>query len=168
MASGQSIGVRGDSDWSVPEPELGLVLDETGAIVGWTIGNDVSARDIEGANPLYLPQAKIFAASCAPGPVVLIRDPATEPGPFHLTLSIADADCRVVFTGETSTEAMQRSFEDLVSYVVRYNRLADGTVLLTGTGIVPPADVALDDGYIVEVAVNSLGRLRNGVRRLSR
>jgi 2-dehydro-3-deoxy-D-arabinonate dehydratase len=168
VASGEPIGVRGDSNWSVPEPELGVVIDASGAIVGYTIGNDVSARDIEGANPLYLPQAKIFSASCALGPLMLVKGAAGSRVPeFEITLRIRSDDDRPKFEGRTSTGSMRRSFEELVSYVLRYNRVGDGTVVLTGTGLVPPDDVTLEEGDVVEVEVPGLGTLRNVVKRLS-
>jgi 2-dehydro-3-deoxy-D-arabinonate dehydratase len=166
VPSGAAIAVRGDSTWSVPEPEIGLIIDGAGALTAFTVGNDVSARDIEGDNPLYLPQAKIFASSCALGPVALICPPESPRPSFELQLTITDGAGDVVFTGSTSTTAMRRTFEELVSYVTRYNAVADATVLLTGTGVVPPADLSIDDGYFVEVDVPGMGRLRNPVRRL--
>lgn len=166
VATGESVGIRGDSTWSVPEPELGLVLDADGEIVGFTIGNDISARDIEGANPLYLPQAKIFAGACAVGPAVLVPADGESERSFEVMLRIFDADGARVFSGGTSTAEMNRSFEDLASYVCRYNTLLDGTILLTGTGIVPPDDLSLAEGYRVEVEIPGLGTLSNGVRKL--
>lgn len=167
VATGEPIGIRGDSVWSVPEPEIGVVIDAAGTIVGYTIGNDVSARDLEGDNPLYLAQAKIFAASCAIGPVMLVPPDGEPSRPvFELALRILAADGTPSFEGATTTRAMRRSFDELVSYVLRYNRIDDGTVVLTGTGLVPPPDVALADGDVVEVEVPLLGTLRNRVRAL--
>ena len=167
VGTGESIGIRGDSTWSVPEPEIGIVVDAAGTIAGYTIGNDVSARDIEGDNPLYLPQAKIFADACAIGPSVLVIAAGEAPPTFELTLRITAADGRRIFEGSTTTGAMRRSFAELVSYVRRYNRIEDGTLILTGTGLVPPPEVALGEGDVVEVDVPGIGRLRNTVRRLS-
>src|SRR5207247_1884552 len=158
VGAGETIGVRSDSAWSVPEPEIALVLGEDGRIDGVTIGNDVSSRDIEGTNPLYLPQAKIYAGSCALGPAVL-----TEwEGPFEIRLRILE-DGRELFAGETSTAQMQRSFEDLVDWLSRENPVPPGSVLLTGTGLVPPDEFNLQPGHVVEIEVPGIGTLRNPV-----
>jgi 2-dehydro-3-deoxy-D-arabinonate dehydratase len=158
VGPGETIGVRSDSAWSVPEPEIALVLGEGGRIDGVTIGNDVSSRDIEGTNPLYLPQAKIYAGSCALGPAVL-----TEwEGPFEIRLRILE-DGRELFAGETSTAQMQRSFEDLVDWLRRENPVPPGSVLLTGTGLVPPDEFNLQPGHVVEIEVPGIGTLRNPV-----
>jgi 2-dehydro-3-deoxy-D-arabinonate dehydratase len=168
VAIDESIGIRGDSVWSVPEPEIGVVVDADGVIAGYTIGNDVSARDIEGDNPLYLPQAKIFAASCAIGPSLLVLPDEGQAQPiFELTLRILAPDGSLRYEGSTTTRAMRRSFAELISFVRRYNRVDDGTLILTGTGLVPPPDVALADGDVVEVEVPGLGLLRNPVRLLT-
>jgi 2-dehydro-3-deoxy-D-arabinonate dehydratase len=120
VGPGEPIGVRGDSSWDVPEPEIGLVLGEAGGLVGLTIGNDVSSREIEGANPLYLPQAKVFAGSCALGPAVLVPD--DWEAPLEIRMRIADAAGGTLFAGETSTARMRRSFPELVdcSATTRY------------------------------------------------
>jgi 2-dehydro-3-deoxy-D-arabinonate dehydratase len=159
----QAIGVRGDATWSVPEPELALVLDAGGRPLAVTIGNDVSSRDIEGANPLYLPQAKIYAGACALGPALLVPDDWAAP--FAIELVVRDAAGAVVFEGRTSTASMRRSFADLVAYLVRDNPVARGTVLLTGTGVVPPDDVSLAPGHSVEIHVPGIGTLVNHVAR---
>lgn len=161
VGPGAHIGVRADSRWTVPEPELALVLGEGGAMLGATIGNDVTARDIEGANPLYLPQAKLYAGACSLGPAVLLPD--DWEAPFAIELRILDADGRLVFEGETSTERMRRSLDELVYFLGRDNPLPAGTVLLTGTGLVPPDDVALSPGQSVEIRVPGIGILRNPV-----
>lgn len=159
---GQPIHVRPDSKWNVPEPELALVLGADGTIVGYTIGNDVSSRQIEAENPLYLPQAKVYANSCSLGPAVLMGDGLwTEP--FLIRLRILDAEGMVVFEGETSTNEMKRSFAELVDYLTRFNPIEDGTVLLTGTGIVPHDDFTLSHGQVVEIEVPGIGVLRNPV-----
>jgi 2-dehydro-3-deoxy-D-arabinonate dehydratase len=155
------VGVRAGSTWTVPEPELALVLGRNGRIVGATAGNDVTSRDIEGANPLYLPQAKIFAGACALGPVVLTPD--EWPADFGIRCRILGGDGGIVWEGETSTARMKRSFADLVSWLVRDNPIAPGTVLLTGTGLVPPDEVALAPGQRVEVSVSGIGTLANPV-----
>jgi 2-dehydro-3-deoxy-D-arabinonate dehydratase len=161
VGPGEPIGVRAESTWTVPEPELALVLGRDARIVGATAGNDVTSRDIEGLNPLYLPQAKIFAASCALGPVVLTPD--EWPDVFEIHCRIVDADGGLVWEGETSTAQMKRSFDDLVAWLARDNPLAPGTVLLTGTGLVPPDDVALAPGQRVEVSLSGIGTLANPV-----
>jgi 2-dehydro-3-deoxy-D-arabinonate dehydratase len=163
VGPGDPIRVRADSAWNVPEPEIGLVLGKGGALAGVTIGNDVSSRDIEGANPLYLPQAKVYAGACALGPAVLVPDDWSVP--FELRLRILDADGAMVFTGETSTARMTRSFDELVDWLLRDNPVPPGSVLLTGTGIVPPDDFTLEPGHVVEIAVPGIGTLRNPVGR---
>jgi 2-dehydro-3-deoxy-D-arabinonate dehydratase len=159
------ICVRSDSSWTVPEPELGLVLDRDGNTVGYTIANDVSARDIEGENPLYLPQAKIYCGSCSFGPVVVSTDEIRDPYSLRIRLIIARAG-KAVFDGKTSTSAMKRKLEDLVASLKRDNVLGDLTLLMTGTGIVPPDDFSLVDGDVVEIAIDGIGVLRNPVRKL--
>jgi 2-dehydro-3-deoxy-D-arabinonate dehydratase len=158
----EAIGVRADSGWNVPEPEIALVLGADGGPVAVTIGNDVSSRDIEGANPLYLPQAKIYAGACALGPALLVPDDWSVP--FDIELVVRGGDGAVVFAGTTSTASMRRSFGELVEYVRRDNPLGPGTVLLTGTGVVPPDEVTLQAGQTVEIAVPGIGRLINPVR----
>jgi 2-dehydro-3-deoxy-D-arabinonate dehydratase len=161
VGPGGMIGVRGDSTWDVPEPEVGLVLGEGGAIAGLTIGNDVSSRSIEGENPLYLPQAKLFAGACAIGPAMLVPDDWSAP--LEVRLRISDAAGEELFAGVTSTARMQRSFEELVGWLLRDNPVPAGSVLLTGTGLVPPDDFTLQPGHVVEVAVPGIGTLRNPV-----
>jgi 2-dehydro-3-deoxy-D-arabinonate dehydratase len=158
---GGSVAVRSDSRWNVPEPEVGVVLGEGGAIAGYTIGNDVSSRDIEGANPLYLPQAKVYAGGCSLGPAVVVADEAQPV--FELELTIADAAGARLFHGRTSTARMKRSFADLVGWLVRDNPVPAGSVLLTGTGLVPPDDFTLEPGHVVEIRVPGIGTLRNDV-----
>jgi 2-dehydro-3-deoxy-D-arabinonate dehydratase len=160
VGPGEPIGVREDSAWNVPEPEIGLVLGQGGTIDGVTIGNDVSSRDIEGANPLYLPQAKVYAAACAIGPAVLTPPGA---GPFEIAMRILADNGRELWSGETSTARMRRTFEELVSWLLRDNPLPPGSVLLTGTGLVPPDELTLRPGQIVEIDVAGIGRLRNPV-----
>jgi 2-dehydro-3-deoxy-D-arabinonate dehydratase len=160
VGPGDTIGVRADSAWNVPEPELGLVLGERGALAGVTIGNDVSSRDIEGANPLYLPQAKVYAGACALGPALVVPDDWSEP--FQIRLRIT-RNGEAVFEGETSTARMTRSFEDLVEWLLRDNPVPAGSLLLTGTGIVPPDDFTLEPGHLVEIHVPGIGTLRNPV-----
>ena len=159
------ICVRSDSSWTVPEPELGLVLDGNGKIAGYTIANDVSARDIEGENPLYLPQAKIYRGSCSYGPLVVSTDEIHDPYSLGIHMTIARAG-KTVFEGTTNTSAMKRKMEELVSYLRRDNVLGEVTLLMTGTGIVPPDDFSLADGDLVEIEIDGIGVLRNPVRKL--
>jgi 2-dehydro-3-deoxy-D-arabinonate dehydratase len=160
---GETIAVRGDSTWDVPEPELALVLDAEARIVGYTIGNDVSSRSIEGENTLYLPQAKTYDGSCAIGPAIV---PATEvEPPFTIRMTI-ERDGAVVYDDTTSTDQMRRSFDELASYLGRALTLPVGAFLMTGTGIVPDPPFTLEAGDVVTIAVDGLGALTNTVERL--
>lgn len=154
------VGIRSDSRWQVPEPELGLVLGGDGALIGLTVGNDQSSRDIEAENPLYLPQAKVFRYSCAIGPAVLLVD--AEPGPLTIRLTIRRGGA-VAFEGETSTANLARSFSQLIAYLLKDNQFFAPTVLLTGTGIVPPDEFTLQAGDVVEIDIQGIGTLRNEV-----
>jgi 2-dehydro-3-deoxy-D-arabinonate dehydratase len=162
VGPGQRIRVRRDSHWSVPEPELALVVSPQLKIVGYTIGNDVSARDIEGDNPLYLPQAKVYDGACALGPVITLADalPPREQVAIRLTI---ERGGQTVFDGSTSLTAMKRTFEDLVSWLGRDNGFPNGVILLTGTGIVPPDDFTLGTGDTAHIDVTGIGRLSNVV-----
>ena len=161
VGPGESIGIREDSTWNVPEAEIGVVLGERGRIAGYTIGNDVSSRDIEGANPLYLPQAKVYAGACSIGPAVLAASVGSQT--FEIALRVLADDGREVFSGTTSTSQMQRSFEELISWLMRDNPVPPGSVLLTGTGIVPPDEFSLSPGQRVEIHVPGIGTLANHV-----
>jgi len=161
VGPGASVGVRSDARWTVPEPELALVLDADGGLLGATIGNDVTARDIEGANPLYLPQAKLFAAACALGPAIALPDDWSQP--FDIELRLIGPGGDVTYEAQTSTATMRRSFEELAAWVVRENPVPAGSVLLTGTGLVPPDDVALAPGQQVEITIPGIGKLVNPV-----
>ncbi|MDG6995463.1 MAG: fumarylacetoacetate hydrolase family protein [Nitrososphaerota archaeon] len=165
VGPGDSIGIRSDSKWTVPEPELSLVLDSECRVIGYTIGDDVSARDIEGTNPLYLPQAKIFSRCCAVGPVLVTPEELTNPGSLGITMTIY-RDRDIAFQNSTSTSQLKRSFEELTSYLRRDNVLQDGTILMTGTGIVPPDDFSLKDGDLVDIEIEGIGALRNKVLQL--
>jgi 2-dehydro-3-deoxy-D-arabinonate dehydratase len=158
----EAVAVRSESRWTVPEPELVLVLEADGSILAVTGGNDLTARDIEAANPLYLPQAKLFAACCSFGPAVLVPDDPSAP--YAITVRIWNSEGTLVNEDSTSTAAMKRSFDDLASWCVRENPVPAGTLLFTGTGIVPPDEVALAPGYRVEVDVEGVGVLSNPVR----
>jgi 2-dehydro-3-deoxy-D-arabinonate dehydratase len=161
VGPGEPLGVRTDSAWNVPEPEIAVVLGEGGAPAGLTIGNDISSRDIEGQNPLYLPQAKIFAGACALGPAILV--PEDWEAPLEIRMRISDAEGGELFAGETSTARMRRTFPELVEWLLRANPVPPGSVLLTGTGLVPPDDFTLEPGHVVEIHVPGIGTLTNPV-----
>jgi 2-dehydro-3-deoxy-D-arabinonate dehydratase len=155
--------LRSDSNWQIPEPELALVLDRNGNVIGYTIGNDMSCRDIEGENPLYLPQAKIWRNSCAIGPAIRLAETVEDPYAFQLTCRIYRDDEKVV-EGTASTKQLKRKFDELVSYLVRDNEIFDGTVLMTGTCIVPPNEFTLQDNDRIEIEISSIGVLNNPVK----
>jgi 2-dehydro-3-deoxy-D-arabinonate dehydratase len=159
VGPGGRVRVRADSRWTVPEPELALVVNARGAIVGCTIGNDMSARDIEGENPLYLPQAKVYAESCALGPAVLLGRASLDPD-TRIELEIR-REGQTVFAGETRVAMMKRSADELVEYLRRDNVFPAGCVLLTGTGIVPPDEVSVRPGDEIRITIAGIGTLRN-------
>ena len=159
--SGQTVRIRRDARWNVPEPELTLAVTSRGAIVGYTIGNDMSSRDIEGENPLYLPQAKVYDGSCGLGPALYVT---LDPLPPETEIRIAIArGGTVVFNGSTSLSAMKRTPKELVEYLFRDNSFPSGCLLLTGTGIVPPDDFTLAPGDEVSIAIEPIGTLVNTV-----
>jgi 2-dehydro-3-deoxy-D-arabinonate dehydratase len=159
------IGLRGDSRWNVPEPELVLVLNPQLQIVGYTVGNDVSSRDIEGENPLYLPQAKIYRHACAIGPLITLADEALDVQNLSISLHISRA-AETAFKGETSTANLHRSLPELAAYLGRYNDFPHGALLFTGTGIVPPDDFTLRDGDDITITIAGIGVLRNTARQM--
>jgi 2-dehydro-3-deoxy-D-arabinonate dehydratase len=163
VGDGAPIGVRADSEWNVPEPELALVLDASMEIVGYTIGNDVSSRTIEGENTLYLPQAKTYDRSCAIGPAIIPASSITPP--LGIGMEIV-RDEETVYDGNTSTEAIARSFDDLTSHLGRALSFPVGAVLLTGTGIVPDPPFTLLPGDEVRISIDGLGTLANPVVRV--
>jgi 2-dehydro-3-deoxy-D-arabinonate dehydratase len=158
---GQPVRIRKDSKWNVPEPELALVVNVQGQIVGYTIGNDMSSRDIEGENPLYLPQAKVYDGSCALGPGVLIAS-APLPPETDVRLVIKRSG-QNVFAGRTTLSSMKRRPEELVEYLFRDNSFPHGCVLLTGTGIVPPDAFTLASGDEIAITIEPIGTLTNTV-----
>lgn len=159
---GQPLRVRADSNWSVPEPELALVVSPVGKLVGFTVGNDMSARDIEGENPLYLPQAKVYNQCCGLGPYVWIPEqPVDRPGTkIKLTISRENAS---VFHGESDLDQMKRGFDELIGWLIKENEMATGAILLTGTGIVPPDNFTLQDGDSVSIEITGIGTLTNPI-----
>jgi 2-dehydro-3-deoxy-D-arabinonate dehydratase len=162
---GQPIGVRADSDWDVPEPELAVVADRRGRIVAYTIGDDVSSRSIEGENPLYLPQAKLYRGSCALGPCLVPVVEAPAPDAMEITLVI-ERDGADLFRDSCSVADMKRTLGELVDWLWRGQDLPLGAVLLTGTSIVPPPELTLRPGDQVTIAITGLGRLTNPVERI--
>lgn len=162
VGPGEAVGIRRDARWSVPEPELALVLSSAGKVVGYTIGNDMSSRDIEGENLLYLPQAKIYRGSCALGPCVEIGASETTAREWKIRLEIERAG-RSIFSGETSVGQIRRSFDELAGFLFRSQTFAHGAVLLTGTGIVPPDTFTLHAGDSVQIEITGIGVLRNCV-----
>lgn len=161
---GEPVRVRADSNWSVPEPEFALVISPDMRIVGHTVGNDMSARDIEGENPLYLPQAKVYNQCCGLGPCVQVADP-DEPLSLPdtaITLRISRNQSEV-FHGETNLGELARSLEGLVGWLGRDHSFPDGVILLTGTGIIPPDEFTLEDGDSVSIEISGIGTLINPV-----
>lgn len=161
VGHGGQVRIRADSSWNVPEPELTLALNRRGQIVGYTIGNDMSSRSIEGENPLYLPQAKTYDGCAALGPCILVLET-----PFPLDATIAISIVRsgaTIFTGTVSTSAIQRRFEDLAGFLFRECSFPQGALLMTGTGIVPPAPFTLQHGDTVSITIEHIGNLVNQV-----
>ena len=161
VAPGGAVRIRHDSKWNVPEPELALVINSSGKIVGYTIGNDMSSRDIEGENPLYLPQAKVYDGSCALGPCVLVSEQPLSPQ-TQIRIEIVRGG-RAAFEGTTSLSQMKRTGPELVEYLYRDNSFPAGCVLLTGTGIVPPDSFTLASKDQVRITIEPIGTLVNDV-----
>lgn len=164
---GGTMGLRSDSGWQVPEPELGLVLGRDGTIWGYTVGNDLSCRDIEGENPLYLPQAKTWRRSCAIGPAVRLAGTVADPYDLEIVCRI-ERGGKEVFRGSANTGQLKRKLEELVHYLALDNDLLDGTVLLTGTCIVPPNDFTLQEGDTIGIHITGIGELVNPVAPASK
>jgi len=161
VGPGQPVRIRHDSKWNVPEPELTLLVSPGGRILGYTVGNDMSSRDIEGENPLYLPQAKVYDGSCALGPGILVSsEPLDAATTIHIDISRAGAS---VFTDSTTLAAMKRRPAELVEYLFRENSFPNGCFLLTGTGIVPPNSFTLASGDQIAISIEGIGTLTNPV-----
>lgn len=157
----QKVAIRQDAKWSVPEPELTLLVSPKGKILGYTVGNDMSSRDIEGENPLYLPQAKVYDRSCALGPCILVSsDPL--PATTKIQLDIFRSS-QGVFSGSTTLASMKRNPTELVEYLYRDNVFPNGCFLLTGTGIVPPDSFTLQQGDEIRITIDGIGTLINSV-----
>lgn len=157
-----SLRIRKDSEWNVPEPELALVISPSLKIVGFTIGNDMSSRDIEGDNPLYLPQAKMYDQCCGLGPWITLVDSMPARDEIDIDLQIIRAG-QTVFSGQTAVREMARSFEDLVGWLGRDNSFPAGAFLLTGTGIVPDSDFTLQAQDRVDISIVGIGTLTNHI-----
>jgi 2-dehydro-3-deoxy-D-arabinonate dehydratase len=165
-APGAPVRIRSDAKWSVPEPELTLVINPRGSIIGYTIGNDMSSRDIEGENPLYLPQAKVYDGSCALGPCILVSsDPL--PAATAIRLEIERAGQRA-FAGATTLAELKREPAQLIEYLFRDNIFPTGAYLMTGTGIVPPDTFSLERGDRIRITIDAIGTLENTVTQSDR
>lgn len=162
VGPGDAVGIRKDATWSVPEPELAFVINSRGHIVGYTIGNDMSSRDIEGENPLYLPQAKVYDGACAIGPCITLVEAMPKADDTNIRLTIERAG-KPAFDGSTKVSAMKRSFEELIDWLGKETSFPNGAILLTGTGVVPPDDFTLAAGDVVHIDITDIGRLTNPV-----
>lgn len=159
--SGQNVRLRSDSKWNVPEPELALAVNSAGEIIGYTIGNDMSSRDIEGENPLYLPQAKVYDGCCGLGPCLLLSSKPLEPT-TGIEIEIR-RESGIAFSGSTKLSELKRTREELVSFLMRDNSFPHGSYLLTGTGIVPPDEFTLAKGDEIRITIAPIGTLTNFV-----
>jgi 2-dehydro-3-deoxy-D-arabinonate dehydratase len=159
-STGEAMRLRDDSKWMVPEPELALIVSARGQVVGYTAGNDLSCRDIEGENLLYLPQAKTWDGSCSLGPAILLAGPSVDVRSSAIRCAITRGG-REVFGGETKVSQIKRAFGELVGYLFRNQTFANGVVLLTGTGIVPPNEFSLVKGDVVRIEIEGVGVLEN-------
>ncbi len=162
VPTGDAVGIRRDAKWNVPEPELALILNSRGKIVGHTIGNDMSSRDIEGENLLYLPQAKIYDRSCALGPWITLGTPEKAARDWTIRIAIK-RNKETVFSGETSVGKIKRTFDELAGFLFRSQVFPHGAVLLTGTGVVPPDTFTLQEHDEIEIEISGVGLLRNSV-----
>ena len=160
VAPGTSMRLRADSKWNVPEPELALAINAHGTIFGYTVGNDLSSRDIEGENPLYLPQAKVWSQCCALGPGLVVRAPLPRETTIEITISRGGAS---VFSGATALDRMKRTLPELAEWLWRDNHFPAGCYLLTGTGVVPPNEFTLASGDEMRIAIAGIGTLVNTV-----
>lgn len=167
VGDGAAIGIRGDSDIDVPEPELALVINSGGEVVGYTVCDDVSSRSIEGENPLYLPQAKVYADSCALGPGIRPVWKISDPYQLEITVEVR-RDGIEVWSGRTSTSLLHRRLDELVEHLYRQLAFPAGAILSTGTGLVPELDFTLADGDEVRIAISGIGTLANPVVALDR
>lgn len=156
----KNIGIRSDSKFTAPEPELAVLLGTKGTVLGYTLANDVSAWDIERENPLYLPQSKTYQGACALGPVIVTADELTDPYSLQMTCTITRGT-ETIFSGEVNTSKLHRKIETLIEYLLRANNVPGGSVLLTGTGIIVTEESALQAGDVVSISVPEIGTLSN-------
>ena len=162
VGPGETVGIRKDATWNVPEPELAFMINSRGHIVGYTIGNDMSSRDIEGENLLYLPQAKMYDRSCALGPWITVGAMEVEARAWTIKLAIYRGG-KAVFEGETSVSQMKRKLSELADWLYRSQTFPNGAVLLTGTGLVPGDGFTLQADDKVRIEINGIGMLENHV-----
>ena len=162
VSPGDAVGIRSDARWNVPEPELALVVNSAARIVGFTIGNDMSSRDIEGENLLYLPQAKVYARSCAIGPWIVVGPTEDDARGWTIRLDIHRQGAQV-FAGETRASQIKRSFAELVEFLFRSQQFPNGVILLTGAGVIPPDAFTLAAGDCVRISISGIGTLENPV-----
>lgn len=161
IGPGANVRIRRDATWNVPEPELALLISPGGRALGYTAGNDMSSRDIEGENPLYLPQAKVYDGSCALGPAIVLAT-ALPPSSTRIQLDVRRGPASA-FTGSTTLAEMKRDLETLVEYLYRETSFPEGCILLTGTGIIPPDDFTLQTGDEIFISIDGVGTLHNTV-----
>jgi 2-dehydro-3-deoxy-D-arabinonate dehydratase len=161
----QPVRVRRDARWNVPEPELVLAICPRGQIIGYTIGNDMSSRDIEGENPLYLPQAKVYDACCGVGPVITLSHAMPPRDEIGIRLAV-NRGSGVIFEGSTCVAQMARGFDELIGWLGRNNSFPAGVLLMTGTGIVPPREFSLQPADRIEITIDGIGTLSNSVIQL--
>jgi len=162
VSPGEAVGIRRDARWNVPEPELALAINSDGAVVGFTIGNDMSSRDIEGENLLYLPQAKVYERSCAVGPWIVVGPSENDARQWTFQLEIRRG-AETVFAGDTRASQIKRPFGELVEYLFRSQTFPNGAILLTGAGIVPPDSFTLEAHDAVRITISGIGTLENAV-----
>ena len=165
VGPGADVGIRADSKWNVPEPELVLVVNSRKELAGYTIGNDMSSRDIEGANLLYLPQAKVYDRSCAVGPWLVMGANEAEVREWTIAVEIAREE-ETIFSGETSINNIKRTFDELIDFLCRSQTFPQGAMLLTGTGVVPDDDFTLATNDVIRVTISGIGTLENRVARV--
>ena len=152
--------IRSDSSWDVPEPELALAINSNGKIFGYTVGNDMSSRSIEGENPLYLPQAKVYRGSCAVGPCLVVGAAPAKEAMISVKIKRSGEE---VFSGRTEVSQIKRGFDELAEFLFRENEFPKGALLMTGTGVVPDSDFTLSSGDVITITIDGIGTLENQV-----
>ena len=157
---GDKVCIRSDSSWDVPEPELTLAINSDGKIFGYTVGNDMSSRSIEGENPLYLPQAKVYRGSCAVGPCLVVGAAPAKEAMISVKIKRSGEE---VFSGSTEVSQIKRGFDELAEFLFRENEFPKGALLMTGTGVVPDSDFTLSSGDVITIAIDGIGTLENQV-----